>query len=59
MSLKKNKTKNERKEIKEKELDIENTTEQKKSSSGKSAKQDTGIVMLWTLFVPNLVKILL
>lgn len=43
MSLKKNKTKNDRKETEEKELDIEDATEQKKSSSGKSAKQDTGI----------------
>jgi RecA/RadA recombinase len=43
MSLKKNKTKNDRKETEEKELDIEDTTETKKSSSNKSTKQDTGI----------------
>lgn len=42
MSLKKNKTKNDRKETEEKELDIEDTNEQKKSSN-KVAKQDTGI----------------
>jgi recombination protein RecA len=39
----KNKTKNDRKETEEKELDIEDTTETKKSSSNKSTKQDTGI----------------
>jgi recombination protein RecA len=43
MSLKKNKLKNDRKEIEEKELDIENTAEQKKNSSHKVTKQDTGI----------------
>lgn len=43
MSLKKNKPKNDRKEIEEKELDIENTAEQKKNSSNKVTKQDTGI----------------
>jgi recombination protein RecA len=43
MSLKKNKPKNDRKETEEKELDIEDTTEQKKSPSSKVAKQDTGI----------------
>jgi len=43
MSLKKNKPKNDRKEIEEKELDIENTAEPKKNSSNKITKQDTGI----------------